>query len=71
MGIPNYYSIYYLLKALQTKGLESSTLFTINNVAIVTLTTIFGLVLFKERLFAKNWIGIAIAIISIIIVTSA
>ncbi|MFD0861865.1 EamA/RhaT family transporter [Sungkyunkwania multivorans] len=71
LGIPNYYSIYYLLKALQTKGLESSTLFTINNVAIVMLTTLFGLFIFKERLIPRNWLGIVIAIISIIIVTLA
>ena len=69
LGIPNYYSIYYLLKALQVEGLESSTLFTINNVAIVMLTTLFGLLFFKERLIAKNWIGIVIAIISIILVS--
>ena len=71
LGIPNYFSIVFLLKALQTEGLESSTLFTVNNVTIVLLTTLFGLWLFKEKLQIKNWIGIAMAIISIIIVTIA
>lgn len=70
LGIPNYYSIVFLLKALKTEGLESSKLFTINNVSVVLLTTIFGLVLFKEKLLPKNWIGIAIAVISIILVAS-
>jgi drug/metabolite transporter (DMT)-like permease len=68
LGIPNYYSIEFLLKALKTEGLESSTAFTINNVSVVILTTLFGLVLFKERLIKKNWIGIAIAIVSIVLV---
>lgn len=71
LGVPNYYSIYFLLRALQTDGLESSTLFTINNVAIVMLTTLFGLWLFKEKLITKNWIGIGLAIVSIIVVTIA
>lgn len=71
LGIPNYYSIVFLLKALKTEGLESSTLFTINNVSIVLLTTIFGLFLFREKLFRKNWIGIVLAIISIILVAWA
>ena len=68
LGVPNYFSIVFLLKALKTDGLESSTLFTINNVSIVLLTTLFGLVLFKEQLQVKNWIGIAMAILSILLV---
>ncbi|MBL4905238.1 MAG: DMT family transporter [Flavobacteriaceae bacterium] len=71
LGVPNYYSMVFLLKALQTKGMESSTLFTINNVSIVILTTVFALFFFKEKLIKKNWIGIALAVISILLVVSA
>ena len=71
LGVVNYGSIYFLLKALQFEGLESSSIFTVNNVAIVMLSTIVGLVLFKEHISKKNWIGIAIAIISILLVTLA
>jgi multidrug transporter EmrE-like cation transporter len=53
------------------EDLESSTLFTINNVGIVTLSTVVGLVLFKENMSTKNWLGIGIAIIAIILVTLA
>ncbi len=70
LGIPNYFSIVYLLKALSTEGMESSTAFTLNNVGVVILSTIFGLLIFKEKLIAKNWIGIVIAIASIIIVAT-
>ncbi|MDE0535093.1 EamA family transporter [Tenacibaculum sp. L6] len=71
LGVPNYYSMEFLLKALQTKGLESSTVFTINNVSIVILTTVFALTFFKEKLVKKNWLGIGLAIISILLVVSA
>jgi len=71
LGIINYYSIFYLLKALQFEGLESSTLFTVNNVAIVMVSTLAGLLLFKESISKKNWIGISLAIISILLVTLA
>ncbi|WP_439152639.1 EamA family transporter, partial [Winogradskyella sp.] len=70
LGLVNYASIFFLLKALRVDGFESSTLFTINNVAIVALSTLVGLMLFKETISNKNWLGICIAIISIIIVTS-
>ena len=46
LGVPNYFSIVYLLKALSTDGMESSTAFTLNNVGIVILSTLFGLVHF-------------------------
>ncbi|WP_397362491.1 EamA/RhaT family transporter [Olleya sp. R77988] len=71
LGIVNYYSIYTLLKALNAESFESSTIFTVNNVAIVMFSTLLGLSLFKERLSIKNWTGIGIAIISIILVTLA
>ncbi len=71
LGIVNYASIYYLLKALQYEGTESSTIFTINNVAIVMLSTLIGLMLFHEKLYIRNWIGIITAIVSIVLVTLA
>lgn len=71
LGIVNYYSIYMLLKALNADNFESSTIFTVNNVAIVMLSTLLGLALFKERLLPKNWIGIGVAILSILLVTLA
>ncbi|TCP25821.1 EamA-like transporter family protein [Tenacibaculum skagerrakense] len=69
LGIPNYFSIEFLIRALKIKGIESSVLFTINNVSIVLLTTLFGLFLFKEKLENKNWLGVIIAIVSIILIT--
>jgi len=63
LGIPNFYSIVFLLKALRPDQLgDSSTVFPINNVAIVMLSTIFGILFFKEKLILKNWIGIALEI---------
>lgn len=71
LGIPNYFSIIFLIKALQTEGFESSTLFTINNVAVVIVSTLVGLFLFKEHFSTKNKIGVCMAIIGIILVTIA
>lgn len=68
LGVPNYFSIYFLLRALQNPTLTSSSVFTINNVAIVMLSTILGIILFKEQLSLKNWGGILLAVISITLV---
>ncbi len=68
LGVPNYFSIYFLIKALRYEEMDSSTLFTINNVTILLVSTLTGIIFFKERLTHKNWIGIVLAIISITLV---
>ena len=68
LGVPNYFSIYFLLKALENDSLNSASVFTINNVAIVMFSTLLGILLFKEQVSTKNWGGIALAVISIILV---
>ncbi len=69
LGIPNYGSMYFLVKALQNDAFDSSTIFTINNVGVVMISTLLGITLFTEKLHLKNWIGIALAVISIILVS--
>ncbi len=71
LGVVNYFSIYYLLKALNHESLESSTLFTVNNVAIVMVSTLLGLLMFKESITKTNWFGVTLAIVSIVLVTLA
>ncbi|MHB0756660.1 EamA family transporter [Polaribacter sp. M15] len=71
LGIPNYFSIIFLIKALQTEGFESSDIFTINNVGIVVVSTIIGILIFKEQFSVKNKIGVALAILGIVIVALA
>lgn len=71
LGIPNYFSIYFLVMALRTPGLESSVLFTINHVGIVLASTLLGIVLFREHLIRKNWIGIALAVLAILMVANS
>jgi len=67
LGIPNYFSIYFLVKALRSGLLDSSGIFTVNNVLIVLLSTLVGIVVFKERLLPKNWLGIDLAIFSLFV----
>ena len=69
LGIINYFSIYFLIKAIGYKSLESSTVFTINNVSILLTTAILGVILFKEQLNNKNKLGILLASIGIVLVS--
>jgi drug/metabolite transporter (DMT)-like permease len=64
LGIPNYGSMLFLLMALGS-GLEGSLLFPVLNVAIIFATTIGAVWLFQERLSRLNWLGIALALAAI------
>ncbi|WP_067035838.1 DMT family transporter [Allomuricauda sp. CP2A] len=68
LGIPNYFSIYFIIRALRSDLLNSAAIFTLNNVAIVMFSTLMGILLFKERLSMKNWGGVILAILSIVLV---
>ena len=70
LGIPSYFSLYYLIKMLDSEVFESSTIFTIHNVAIVMVSTLVGIVFFKEKISFRNGIGIALALTAIFLVTS-
>ena len=71
LGVPNYFSIYFLVKALRSGILESSGIFTVNNVGVVLISTFAGILIFKEKLLPKNWLGIILAILSIFFVALA
>jgi drug/metabolite transporter (DMT)-like permease len=69
LGIPNYFSMYFLIKALHNKNIESATVFTLINIGVILLSTFFGIILFKEKLLKQNYLGIALAILAVILVT--
>lgn len=69
LGIPNYFSLYYLVKMLDSEVFESSTIFTIHNVAIVMVSTLTGILFFKEKISKRNGIGIGLALLAILLVT--
>ncbi len=68
LGIPNYFSIYFLLKALGA-GWEGSVVFPVNNVAIIALSAIIGgFLIFKEKYSKLNILGIVLSMISILLI---
>lgn len=68
LGLPNFCSIYFLIMALSKSGLQSSVLYPINNMGIVAMTAISGLLLFKEKFSLINVIGILAAVTAIALI---
>lgn len=68
LGIPNFGSIYFLLQALDKSNMPSAAIYPINNVAIVGLSAVAGVVIFKEHLSRINIIGLISAICAILLI---
>ncbi len=66
LGIPNFFSIYFLLRAYKTTGWTDTTVLALTNVSVVLGTAIIGLIIFKESKTSKKLIGLAIAVLAII-----
>ncbi|THU39901.1 DMT family transporter [Niastella caeni] len=62
IGVPNYFSIWCLLGALKGYAGNSSAIIPINNMGIVLFTAMVAWLVFKEKLSATNWLGIALSL---------
>lgn len=71
LGIPNFFSIFFLLHAINAFNLKSAFVFGINNVGIVLLSTLLSFLIFKEHLSSRNKFGLILAIISILVISYA
>ncbi|QKJ29818.1 EamA/RhaT family transporter [Mucilaginibacter mali] len=69
LGVANFGNILFYLKAHQALSANPSTVFSAMNIGVITLGTIIGMVVFKEKLTTLNKIGIVLAIIAIVIIT--
>lgn len=67
LGIPNYFSIYFLLKALSHPDYETSLIFSVNNLLVVLISVLLGLFLYQEKLSKQNYIGLGMSVLAIIV----
>ena len=71
VGIPNFFSIYWLIRMLNSNFLQSSAAIPINNIAIVITTCLMAIVFFKEKLTTQRTIGLSLSIIAILLIALA
>lgn len=67
LGIPNYFSIYFMLKALDV--MDGSTVYPLCNISIVAGSALVGFLAFKERLSVLNVLGVGLAMAAIVLIT--
>jgi uncharacterized membrane protein len=69
LGIPNYFSIYFLIKALSAFENDGAFLYPINNIGIILVGALGAVLFFKERLTSINIIGIGLAVLALILIS--
>lgn len=65
LGIPNFFSIYFILLGLN--DMDGSIFFPINNVGILLVSGVAGILFFREKMNSYKYIGFILAIITIVL----
>ena len=63
LGLPNYFSVVFLTKGLQS--LPPATFFMLNNIGLLTVVNLTGFLLFRERFSVFKWLGLILAVSAI------
>ncbi len=65
LGVPNFFSIYFLLESYKTSGWNDSTVLSIMNVSIVLVSALIGFVAFRENASRQKMIGLISSVLAI------
>lgn len=69
LGIINYFSIYFVVKALTALENDGAMVYPLLNMGIILFSTIVSIILFKESLRAVNKIGLILSILAIFMIS--
>jgi drug/metabolite transporter (DMT)-like permease len=68
LGIPNYFSIYFLIQLLHSDFLQSSAAIPVNNIGIVLLSALVAIMFFKEKANWQRVLGLCLSIAAILLI---
>lgn len=68
LGLLNFGNIYFYLRAHKELPENPSTVFATMNLGVIILGSLIGVLVFKERLNKKNYFGIALALIAVVLI---
>ena len=68
VGIPNYFSIYYLIRLLNSNILQSSAAIPVVNIGILVASSLTALFFFREKVNAQRITGLVLSVIAILLI---
>ena len=69
LGVPNFLSLYFLLQALSDFGNSAAYVFPIYNILSMLVSSFAAWVIYKEKLNNYNRLGLALAVVAIILIS--
>ncbi|GGI26126.1 DMT family transporter [Pedobacter mendelii] len=69
LGVFNFGNILFYLKAHKALASNPSTVFASMNLGVIVVGTLIGIIVFKEKLSKLNYLGIALAVCAVILIT--
>lgn len=66
LGLLNWFSTFYLLKGLGV--MEVSVFIPLLNIGVVSISSVVGFFIFREKLSPVNWTGVALAMLAIVLI---
>lgn len=67
LGLSNFGSIYFLIMSLKHANIDHSIIFGMINLSIILLSVIIGYGIYREKLSKLNWVGVFVALTSLIL----
>ncbi len=66
LGLFNYFSLHFLVICLEAPDAQSAIIFAVLNVGIVLTSTLYAILIFKERLTMMNKAGVLFALLAMV-----
>lgn len=65
LGLANLGTVYFIMRALAIPSLDSTVVYSLNSFGIVLTSTLVALLMFREPIYMKGYVGILLAVLSI------
>ena len=69
LGVPNFLSFYFLIRALSYFGNSGAFVFPVYNMGLILLSALVGMVFFKEKLQGSQGVGLLLGLLAIILLS--
>lgn len=66
LGLVNYFSLIAMLESIETYAGKTAWFFAVNNIGVVTLSSILAALLFKEKHHRSAYIGLVLALLALV-----
>ncbi|MDP5139130.1 MAG: EamA/RhaT family transporter, partial [Spirosomaceae bacterium] len=69
LGVPNFLSFFLLILALTAFGNSGAFVYPIYNIGVILVSSVIGILFFREKLSPLNYTGLGIAFLAIVLIS--